>query len=359
MKTLLKSCLNRIPLALSSTLYSSAKGVPVRSEHPHYSKILTAAEKVRSRLQTTNINLLPVSNYSKEYLRDIQVNATGCLTKFIGVLSYSLPDDYSNQTQFLDYGAGTGLISVLAAELGVQVTFNDLSEISCEDFGPIASALVPGHRIPVVFGDIGAVVEDARKRQILYDAVGSYDVLEHIYRPENFYREIQAILKPDAIVFMATSANSFNASTVNQLAEVQLLWEGGPTSRQMLDGTPTYFGARREHCSRFAKQKNLSLTPEQLDSVASRTRGMITPEIEQRLEAFVKDPDVTSVDPYFPSNACHPDSGNWTEHLLNYPLFIQSLNQDWKSTLFPENEKRRAQSHVLGILSRPRGRTSV
>ncbi|MBX2995775.1 MAG: methyltransferase domain-containing protein [Bdellovibrionaceae bacterium] len=350
-KRLLKTGLNSLPLPISSALYARIKGVPVRTTHPKYKHILKAASALKTRVEKLNVEDLNISDYSKDYLKDIQTNSAACLTKFVGVISHALPNDFSPETQFLDYGGGTGLITFLAAELGVNVTYNDLFETSCRDLIQIAKALSPNQYPHIVAGGIEAVAQDAKTRNVSYDAVGSYDVIEHIYAPTEFYAGIAFVVRSGAKVYMATSANSFNAKTVAELSTIQNAIDGGPHQRVRPDGTcPAYFELRRNHCQDLIRKRGISLEQREIEDLAVRTRGLTLEDIGSGLDEFLNNAKKTAQDAIFPSNTCDPLTGNWTEHLIDYPRFLSSLSKVWANkTVYPESPHLRRTSHVIGI----------
>lgn len=82
----------------------------------------------------------------------------------------------------LDYGGGTGILSILALELGIhEVYYNDIYDISCIDAKKIANAM--GYvKKAYIKGDVVEVYRFCKENNVFFDGIVSYDVLEHILK---------------------------------------------------------------------------------------------------------------------------------------------------------------------------------
>lgn len=101
-------------------------------------KIDLATYKLFSKLKKIEINKLDISEYNMCYLNNKNLNQIFIYSQ---ILYYILSENI-NINNFLDYGGGTGLLSLLAIECGVpNVFYNDIYNISCRDAETIAKEL--------------------------------------------------------------------------------------------------------------------------------------------------------------------------------------------------------------------------
>ena len=114
-----------------------------------------------------------------------------------------------DESTFIDYGGGTGILSCLAKEIGFKtVVYNDINKQSVTDARVISRKL----DIEIDFyisGDIEEFIEEVTINRISPDLICSIDVLEHIYDLEFWISTIFKIKNDFSITFM-TSANPCN-----------------------------------------------------------------------------------------------------------------------------------------------------
>src|SRR5688572_4704874 len=109
----------------------------------------------------------------------------------------------------MDYGAGVGTLFLLAKMIGCrQVIYNDHLEDWKKSAETIATAI--GVKIDhYVVGDIHQCMDELQSLNIKCDIIASRNVLEHIYKLEEFYKAIHT-QQNQAIVYSSTTANNSN-----------------------------------------------------------------------------------------------------------------------------------------------------
>ena len=98
-----------------------------------------------------------------------------------------------DRTVIVDYGGGSGTMSMMAKELGIgTVVYADVYDGSCADAGRLGELL----GLPIdhtVCGDIDELISYLSSNSICVNAVVSYDVIEHIYDVESHFEKLIAV----------------------------------------------------------------------------------------------------------------------------------------------------------------------
>lgn len=284
-----------------------------------------SALKLYTKLKELDISNLDISEYSKRYL---QSKSLTTLFYYSGIL-YEILSQNSNINLFLEYGGGTGLLSLLASETGVSdVYYNDIYDVSCKDAKMIADVM--GYRRKdYICGDAEEVAAYCNNAGIRFHAIASYDVLEHIYDIKEFYHTMMPCLVENGVLYMASGANTFCKKTVQKLIAGHLKMEFmdreaeyGHKDRDTLDA---YHKIRERLIKNYSDDKGIYLNTAEIIGLAFMTRGKIKEDIENAIELYAKDKIIPEPDAYFPFNTCDPYTGNWAEHLINYHELKKSL----------------------------------
>ena len=292
-------------------------------------EIDSCAKIVFKKLHLIEIDKLNISDYNKRYLSG---KTWLDMYKYSCIMYASLSANV-NITNFIDYGGGTGLLSLLAIECGIKnVYYNDIYDVSVSDANEIASAL--GYkRKAYVEGDIEQVISFCGQTGILFDAVASYDVLEHIYDLECFFKKFKKILNPKYIVIMETGANPYNTDIFNSLTaghfKIEYLHRDYVYGHKERDNLAAYFDLRLQIIDQYITSRNYDLSkPEQI-GLSFLTRGMVKEDIENALDEYMSSGALPVSDFFgsFEHNTCDPFTGNWAEHIIDYEKLKIMLNK--------------------------------
>lgn len=288
-----------------------------------------AANNLFSKLYALNVEALQISNYNERYLKSKLDNLVSNLQISSYILAWSLAkiDKPLNRSVFLDYGGGTGFLSLLAREVGVDcVVYNDIYELSCVDARIIAES-VGNAADYYVQGDIDDLIKFIQKRNINFNAIGSYDVIEHIYDIETFFEKVPSLSNSSLSVVMASGANTFNLKIKSKLKKTQLEAEYKDRENKYghkdRDCLRSYLNVRKDMIQKHIQELNKSLTEYEISQLSKKTRGKIEADIEKSVDEYLK----TGKFPQElkdPTNTCDPVTGNWAEHLMD-PFHLKKI----------------------------------
>lgn len=300
---------------------------------PHDKKLLEsidlAANRLFYKLGALNVDALQISNYNRRYLKSKLDNLISNLQISSYILSWSLAKCHIplNRLIFLDYGGGTGFLSLLAKELGInRVVYNDIYEVSCMDARIIAES-VGNVADYYVNGEIDDLIKFFRKRSTNCDAIASYDVIEHIYDIETFFEKVPSLSKNSLSVVMASGANSYNPLLKSKFKKTHLEAEyknrENKYGHKDRDSLESYLNIRKDMVREYANELNKALTKNEIEQIARRTRGKIEEDIQKSIDRYLKTGKFPEK-PKHPTNTCDPITGNWAEHLMD-PFHLKTI----------------------------------
>ena len=281
-------------------------------------QINNAAMRLHNKLKQLDINSLRISDYNKRYLINYRKNITSILHKYCYIFAWSIVDTSIalDQFVFIDYGGGSGILSLLAKEYGINtVVYNDIYETSCSDARIIALTL--GNEADYyVHGDIDTVIDLVKTKSLRSTALASYDVIEHIYNLEAFLTNLKDVSPLPFTAVMASGANPLNPVKKRRFMRYHMNREYKNQEKKWghkeRDCLKSYFDVRREIIS--------SHVPTLLDAekyqLAMSTRGLIESEIKECVEEYLRSGKVLRR-PDHPTNTCDPYTGNWAERLID------------------------------------------
>jgi hypothetical protein len=140
-------------------------------------QIIVAQSRLYHKLTGLDLQGLNLSDYMQRYLRSYLANLRGVLQRY-GELLYLAMRGSPVLEDFVlvDYGGGSGLISLLAVEMGIgTVVYNDIYDKCCHDAARISMALgLPLKHI--VCGDVDELVTYLQESRITVNAFVSNDV---------------------------------------------------------------------------------------------------------------------------------------------------------------------------------------
>lgn len=149
-----------------------------------------------------------ISELSKEYLIRNSANCADELFAFL--INRAIGDASSENITLVDYGGGTGMLSMQAKRMGIKtVIYCDMEKQMYDDAQEIASGLglEADH---YVCGDIDKLVSYCRENNLVVNAVCSHDVLEHIADLEHFAHRLRDLPHDRMTCCLSSGANLYN-----------------------------------------------------------------------------------------------------------------------------------------------------
>jgi hypothetical protein len=286
---------------------------------PHqWRRIEDSAERVERAATSLAVDQLPISDYTRRYLGEHLHDLRGLLQHHAHLLGLVLSEHAlggSLPHTLVDYGGGVGALSWLARAAGVPcVIYNDIYDVSCRDARVIAAAMGL-EADDYVEGDLDGLIGRMKARGRPAQAVASFNVIEHVYDVEAFLRGLAELGDRPLAVAMATDANSHNPWRRARLMAVQrrVEREDRPATRghKGRDSLKSYRAIRAELIAARAP----GLSPQQVNDLADRTRGLRKDDIDRAVEDFLRCGRMPPA-PDHPTNTCDPMTGNWAEHLM-------------------------------------------
>ena len=281
--------------------------------------INSAAIRLFDKLRALDVEALDISDYNKRYFGGKLVNLTASLQLYSYILAWSLADTNTslNKFTFLDYGGGSGMLSLLAKEVNIgTVIYNDIYDVSCKDARVLAKSV--GNEVDYyVNGDIDDVISFLVNKNAKCDAIASYDVIEHIYDIEYFLRRLKHFPNGSLTVCMSSSANIFFKRYTKKIMKEQYEVEHHDREKELghkeRDTTRAYLKIRREMILEYTNKK---LNENEVERLAAVTRGMMHSDILKCVNMYLKTKQFPKELDH-PTNTCDPYTGNWMEHLMN------------------------------------------
>ena len=298
-----------------------------------------AATRLAQKLASLQPAELGISELSQKVLSEKQEYLTAHLQIFTFVAAWSLNtlDKPYQQAALLECGGGIGLLSLLAKELGIgTVVYSDIYDVVRQDAEILAAKLnlVAEHYVE---GDIDEVIDFSNSNNITYDAIGSYDVIEHVYDIDVFLSKFNQFQGNPLSLAMASGANMYNRGYNKWITEFQRQCESEGRKADFghyeRDTLRPYIDIRKDMIKN--KDHTSSLSEDEVDQLATHTRGMRQDDIEKAVQTYL---DSKKLPPLLkhPTNTCDPYTGNWQEHLMNPSDLTKVLQQagfkaDWLS----------------------------
>lgn len=296
-----------------------------------------AATSLYSKLKTINVASLDISDYNKRYFGDHQKKLRSRLQKYSYILAWSIAEMNMQISDcvVLDYGGGSGILSLLAKELKFKkVLYSDIYDISCRD-AKIIGSTIGNQADHYIEGDIDEVIEYCKKNYIRCNSIVSDDVIEHIYDINYFIKKLPELSDDCCTIVMSSSANPYNPRTVRRLKKIH--YEAEFKDREFYfghkerDALESYYKLRK----RIIEGNASDLSPLEVEELTKRTRGMIERDIINVINNYKISKMLPPMTEH-PTNTCDPYTGNWAEHLMDiYQLKNQLNHVGFRSDIFP------------------------
>lgn len=279
--------------------------------------IKEAIASLSEKFKELAIKDLSISEYNKVYLGKYKKNFSLYMALYQQLLDMAIRKLQKpvNESIFVDYGGGCGILSYLATELGFKkVIYVDLYDVSIEDTRLISNAL----NLPIdhyINGDISDLVTFVRASSIKIDLICSFDVLEHIYNLEKWFSELSKLNGP-YIAFFMTAANPRNPFIRYRLKKlhrrVEFYDQEIHTGWKPIDVYTSFLKEREKIITAYAK----NISKEQIVLLSERTRGLRKEDILYVVDEYLKSGKII-FEMDHPTNTCDPYTGNWAERLID------------------------------------------
>jgi 2-polyprenyl-3-methyl-5-hydroxy-6-metoxy-1,4-benzoquinol methylase len=167
---------------------------------------------LRQKIDNLDIDKMPFEPFYKLYYRKCHLHrpefslATGARLLYLGIKSTGKKHQ---DVTLMDYGAGLGTVYLLAKMIGVKkIIYNDL----LPDFAVPARSVDEAFGIIMdeyIVGDVEYTCKELEKKNIVCDVIVSRNVIEHIYKMEDYF-SLMHQYQPKAILYNSTTANHRN-----------------------------------------------------------------------------------------------------------------------------------------------------
>lgn len=348
------------------------KFVYPHSRYPNNQKILQnindAAERLSCKLGKLKVTNHEVSEYTLKYFTSHIENLTGSLRRYGFLISWALSRIMKplGDTVIIDYGGGSGILSLLCKELGIgKVIYVDIFDESCRDAQVIGDKI--GSAVDhYVNGDIDSLYDFLKANRIKCDALVSYDVIEHIYNIERFLSTLFTLPHKCFSAVLASGANGRNPVLKRRLMKLHHKFEyisrDPQPGHKERDSLSAYFDIRKKLIADNFKK----LTHLEVDQLSNLSRGLNEEDIINTVLNYQKTGSLPSP-PNHPTNTCDPCTGNWAERIMTTDYlkgFLKELNLN--VSVFPgyysaasENNIKRTAATFLNLFIKQLGTSGL
>lgn len=288
--------------------------------------ITKALDSLGKKLNKLEISSLEISDYNKGYLKKYQDNFNFYSAYYQQLLESVIQvEKRIDESTFIDYGGGCGILSYLACELGFDtIIYNDIFEQSVKDVEEISANL--GFEIDYfVTGDINDLVSFVKQEDLQVDYICSFDVLEHIYDLKSWFTEVRKLNGNWSLGFI-TSANGANPFVEKRLKKIHYTSEyiGFEKDKKWkeMDTSLPYLKVRENMIKRHFE----TLDNKDVEKLAKATRGLREDDLILLVKEYLETRQINYKINHS-TNTCDPHTGNWNENLINTKellLFIDS-----------------------------------
>ncbi|MCD4827852.1 MAG: methyltransferase domain-containing protein [Candidatus Cloacimonetes bacterium] len=286
------------------------------------------AAGLQTALAALDPETLEASDYFKGYLRSYQDDLEAIVQRYVRILTRSTRRHSTTAFSFLDYGGGTGILSLLAKQCGIEtVVYLDISAEATAGARALAGAL----NIAVDDFVTGTTPGLEQKIPTRFDVIANYDVLEHVYDPFETFVELSRLLNPGGSIYMASGANTYHP-VINLLMRKKhtISEREGTVHGKEMDAKAPLCTIR----GKMIRDASPDLSVTTVRALAGRTRGLTKPDILCAVHAY-SDYGILP-EPPDSTNTCDPITGNWDEHLIPYFALARRLRARFEQVkLFP------------------------
>lgn len=274
----------------------------------------TATKSLYQKISEIDFNQLSISNYNKDYIKRLIPALPYFLDIYASCLQEGLSKYYKEGKDlvFVDYGGGSGFLSMMAKEIGIgKVIYIDLNEKSVETVKLLQNVVGVGPDI-VLHGGSDKLAEWCKENGVKPDLLIATDVIEHIYNLSAFFQELISINNQMEMVF-TTASSPYNPHVKHRLHRFMRECETGRLKK------PNYYTKRINYIKKAFPQ----FGRKEAVKWAVRTRGLIYEDI---YKVISQNERPLLLDAY---NTCDPETGNWAERILpirDYKNLVSTYN---------------------------------
>lgn len=288
-----------------------------------------AALRLYGKLTVLDFNNLGLTDYFYRYTTSYINILKSQLQKYSYILAWSLAYNkkFREEIVFVDYGGGTGLLSLLAKELGVaKVIYIDIWDEAIKNSKKLAHA-IDLEADEYLTGDVDILINYFRDNGLKCNAIASYDVIEHIYDIELFFAKLCLIPCNSMTILMASGANDLNPFIRRKLIKQQINMEYNERAPSFgyrtRDSLGSYLNIRKKIIKNYLYKNNLHLSNDIITKLSRNTRGLIESDIYTYIDRYMLTNKFGSTIDH-PTNTCEPFNGSWCEKLMN-PFMLSNI----------------------------------
>jgi 2-polyprenyl-3-methyl-5-hydroxy-6-metoxy-1,4-benzoquinol methylase len=270
--------------------------------------IQSQAADLLKRLTTLPVESLGMPYHCVEYFKSSHFKRLFFSIETSAHLLYrsiTLAGKQADEIVIMDYGAGVGTLYTLAKMIGCRtVIYND----HLEDWRTSAQLIAGAIGIDIdeyIVGDINDTLNTLKQKNIQCDIITSRNVIEHIYKLDEFYSAVAAF-QPNAIIYSSTTANYHNPASQIKHRMWHRKWE------------KIFLPQRME----IIKKKFVTLPEPEVTALAKATRGLALQDFDDAIQRYV-DTKVLPDPSVHHTNTVETSSGVWFEHLLPFKQYRQ------------------------------------
>jgi hypothetical protein len=290
-------------------------------------------EAFANQLLSINVDATQMQPYCKRYLQHIIENALYYCNIYNQILHTVIQNTSINKKEIclVDYGAGNGIMGMYAKYMGFKKVFivdvNDSFVLAAKELSEIVDVEIDGY----ITGDW--VTQPELFHNVYPNAIVSFDVIEHIYNLNIFFRNLHRVNASIVSVF-GTGVNAHNPIKNNYFKKLQIKDElkGGEPTDFILYGstaTPPFIKIRETIIATYAP----NLPAEKVTLLSKYTRGMHQKDIENAVKNFIENHQIPTLITH-PTNTCDPLTGSFTERLLTKSEYATIYNNAGFSVQF-------------------------
>ena len=175
------------------------------------------------RLKAIDYNKLPISDYNKRYIGNLKPALSyfmhiyaDCLQRGLQAIQTPISD-----VTLIDYGGGTGFLSILAKSIGIgQVIYIDLNPSSVETIQLLKQIIGIGPDT-ILHGDSDVLADWCARNKVSPQLLIATDLIEHVYDLSLFFKDLIHINDSMYLLF-TTASTPFNPYVQQRLHKMMI-----------------------------------------------------------------------------------------------------------------------------------------